>query len=54
MGIVFRLAGSPDCNQGKVPSYADAVDAHFGAQRDHPVVKLARTSAGARESATTP
>jgi hypothetical protein len=42
MCIIFRLAGSPEYNQGRVPSYVQDVDSHFGKFRDHPVVALAR------------
>jgi len=42
MSVVFRLAGNPEYNQGKVPSYVQDVDKHFGPFRDHAVVKLAR------------
>jgi len=40
--IIFRLAGHPEYNQGRVESYTDDVERHFGSQRDHAVVKLAR------------
>lgn len=42
MSIIFRLAGHPEYNQGRVESYTNDVERHFGAQRDHAVVKLAR------------
>lgn len=42
MSIIFRLAGNPEYNQGKVPSYVQNVDKHFGPFRDHAVVSLAR------------
>jgi len=42
MSIIFRLAGSEEYNQGRVPSYVQDVEAHFGRFRDHPVVNLAR------------
>ena len=41
-GILFRLAGNPEYNQARVPSYAAAVDAYFADFRDHPAVRLAR------------
>ena len=43
MSILFRLAGNGEYNQGKVPSYVQDVENHFGRFRDHPAVKLART-----------
>ena len=42
MSIIFRLAGNPEYGKGRVPSYVDDVEAHFGPFRDHPAVKLAR------------
>lgn len=42
LSIIFRLAGNPEYHQGKVPSYVQDVDRHFGPFRDHAVVKLAR------------
>jgi hypothetical protein len=42
MSVLFRLAGHPEYNQGKVPSYVQDVEEHFGRFRDHPAVKLAR------------
>lgn len=42
LSIVFRLAGNPEYSQGRVASYAEAVDAHFGKHRDHAVVETAR------------
>jgi hypothetical protein len=42
MSIIFRLAGNPEYSQGRVPSYVEDVDSHFGPFRDHAVVKLAR------------
>ncbi len=41
MSIIFRLAGNPEYSQGKVPSYTQDVESHFGPFRDHAVVKLA-------------
>jgi hypothetical protein len=41
LGAVFRLAGNPEYAQGRVPSYAQAVDARFGKLRDHAVVRHA-------------
>ena len=42
LSIVFRLAGNPEYSQGRVKSYSDAVDAHFGPHRDHAVVRHAQ------------
>jgi len=42
LSIVFRLAGNPEYSQGRVKSYADAVDAHFGKFKDHAAVQHAR------------
>jgi hypothetical protein len=42
MSVIFHLAGNPEYNQGKVPSYVQDVDAHFARFRDHPVVALAK------------
>ncbi len=41
IGIVFRLAGGPEFNQGRIWSYVREVKRHFGDFDDHPVVKLA-------------
>jgi hypothetical protein len=42
ISILFRLAGNGEYNQGRVPSYVQDVESHFGRFRDHPAVKLAR------------
>ncbi len=42
MSILFRLAGNPEYNQGRVPSYVQDVESHFGRFRDHPAVKQAK------------
>jgi hypothetical protein len=42
MSILFRLAGNGEYNQGRVPSYVQDVESHFGRFRDHPAVKLAQ------------
>lgn len=39
---IFRFAGNPEYSQGKVKLYADALDAHCAAHRDHAAVQLAR------------
>jgi hypothetical protein len=41
MSIIFRLAGSPEYSQGKVPGYIRDIDRHFAAFQSDPVVKLA-------------
>lgn len=43
MSILFRLAGNPEYNQGRVPRYDAAIDAHFASFRNHPAIQLART-----------
>lgn len=40
--IVFRLAGHPEYNRGRIQAYVDDVEKHFGPCRDYAVVKLAR------------
>lgn len=42
MSIVFRLAGSPEYNQCRVPAYSEAIDRYFAPYRDHEAVRLAR------------
>ncbi len=42
MSVIFRLAGNPEYCQGKIPSYVQDVDRHFGPFRNHAVVTLAR------------
>ncbi len=42
MSVIFRLAGNGEYNQGRVPSYVQDVESHFGRFRDHAVVKLAK------------
>jgi hypothetical protein len=42
LAIVFRLAGNPEYNQGRVPGYIRAIDEHFGPFREHPAVVEAR------------
>jgi len=41
IGIVFRLAGNPEFNEGVMRPYVKDVERHFGDFDDHPVVKLA-------------
>ncbi len=42
MSLIFRLAGNPEYNRGRVASYVEEVEEHFGPFRDHAAVKLAR------------
>jgi hypothetical protein len=42
MSIVFRLAGSEEYTQCRVPAYDAAIDRHFARFRDHEAVRLAR------------
>ncbi len=42
MSILFRLAGNPEYSQGRVPSYVQDVDNHFGRFHDHPAVQQAK------------
>jgi hypothetical protein len=41
IGIVFRLAGNPEFNQGVPRSYVKDIERHFGDFDNHPAVKLA-------------
>lgn len=44
MSTIFRLSGAREYNQpGARSPYSQAVDAHFGPFRDHPVVRAARS-----------
>jgi hypothetical protein len=42
MSIIFRLAGNPEYTRGRVEKYTRDVEQHFGRQRDHEVIQLAR------------
>jgi hypothetical protein len=42
LSILFRLAGSPEYNMGRVASYVKDVDDHFGPYRYYPAVEMAR------------
>lgn len=42
MSVIFRLAGHPEYNQGKVDVYTESVEAHFADFRDHAVVRRAK------------
>ncbi|MHC4116617.1 MAG: DUF4932 domain-containing protein [Planctomycetota bacterium] len=41
IGIVFRLAGSPEFNDGVLRPYAKAIERHFGDFDNHAAVKMA-------------
>ncbi len=41
IGIVFRLSGNPEYNDGTLRPYAKAIERHFGDFDNHPVVKMA-------------
>ncbi|MBC8469935.1 MAG: DUF4932 domain-containing protein [Planctomycetes bacterium] len=41
IGIVFRLAGSPEFNDGTLRPYVKAIEKHFGDFDNHPVIKMA-------------
>jgi len=41
IGVVFRLAGSPEFNDGTLRPYAKAIERHFGDFDNHAVVKMA-------------
>ncbi len=43
MSIVFRLAGNPEYQKGRVESYVNDVETHFDAWREHKIVKMARS-----------
>jgi hypothetical protein len=42
MCILFRLAGKPEYNQGRVPTYLEEIDRHFAPASQHPAVLLTR------------
>lgn len=41
IGIVFRLAGNPEFNDGTLRPYVKAIERHFGDFDNHPAVKMA-------------
>ena len=41
IGIVFRLAGNPEFNDGTLRPYVKAIEQHFGDFDNHPAVKMA-------------
>ena len=41
LSLIFRLAGNPEYNQGKVQSYNEDVDKQFNQYRNHDAVKMA-------------
>jgi hypothetical protein len=42
MSIIFRLAGNPEYNQGRLTSYLNDIDSHFGPHREHQVIQTAK------------
>lgn len=40
--IIFRLAGNPEYNQGKLQNYISDIDRYFGPYREHPAIEHAR------------
>ena len=42
LAIVFRLAGNPEYNMGRVPRYVRAIDEHFAPYREHAAVQEAK------------
>jgi hypothetical protein len=42
MSVLFRLAGNPEYNQCRIPSYDKAIETWFAPYRDHQAVRLAR------------
>lgn len=42
MSLIFRLAGNPEYNQGRIDSYNQNVESQFSSFRDHQVVQLAK------------
>ncbi|MEG2495617.1 MAG: DUF4932 domain-containing protein [Mucinivorans sp.] len=43
MSIVFRLAGNREYNDTYFKLYTDRIESHFGAFKDHPLIKYARS-----------
>ncbi len=41
MSLVFRLAGNPEYNQNRLPSYIKDVEDHFGVFRNHDAAQMA-------------
>jgi hypothetical protein len=48
LSIVFRLAGNPEYNQGRLAAYDSSIEAHFGGFRGHPAVTRATQLRSAR------
>lgn len=46
--LIFKLAGNPEYSRPRVEKYDDDIEAYFGAQRNHPAVKLAKRLRGTR------
>lgn len=49
VGIVFRLAGNPEFNEGVFRGYVKDIERHFGDFDGHPVVKLAANLRSTRQ-----
>ncbi len=41
LGVIFHLAGNPEYNMGKIPSYEEDIAKSFGAFKNHPAVVIA-------------
>ncbi len=48
MSLIFRLAGNPEYNKGKIESYSRDVEEHFGKYRSHEAVRTAQRLRGSR------
>ncbi len=48
MSVVFRLAGNPEYNQGRIAAYIADVERHFGRFKDHAAVARARSLRASR------
>src|SRR5882724_7308539 len=44
LGIVFKLAGNPEYNQVRLPSYDADIERQFGLFKNHPGITAARTA----------
>ncbi|MCP5046606.1 MAG: DUF4932 domain-containing protein [bacterium] len=42
LGIIFRLAGNPEYNKCRIPSYNKDIETWFSAYKDHEAVRIAR------------
>ncbi len=43
LSIVFRLAGRPEYSDTDIKIYTDRIERHFGAYKDHELIRFART-----------